>query len=149
DVSNAPQSGYLGTVHFSSTDTAAALPADYTFLAGDAGKHTFSVTLKTGGTQTVTVADTSSPGITGTTGQIQNGQTQPEGGPAFLKISIPSGTETTGAPFAVTVSAADNSGATLTSYTGKVHFTSTDAAAVLPADYTFVAGDNGVHSFNV
>src|SRR5205085_11045691 len=33
--------GYTGTVHFSSTDPQAGLPADYTFTAGDAGTHTF------------------------------------------------------------------------------------------------------------
>ena len=32
-------------------------------------------------------------------------------------------------------------------YTGTVHFTSSDTAAVLPANYTFVAGDNGVRTF--
>ena len=39
--------GYTGTVHFSSTDTQADLPADYTFTAADAGVHTFTVGLKT------------------------------------------------------------------------------------------------------
>ncbi|MGD0863440.1 MAG: S53 family peptidase, partial [Candidatus Limnocylindrales bacterium] len=41
--------GYRGTVHFSSTDPAAVLPADYTFTAADNGVHVFSVTLKTAG----------------------------------------------------------------------------------------------------
>jgi Bacterial Ig-like domain (group 2) len=55
--------GYTGTVHFSSTDTLAALPADYTYTASDAGSHTFSVTLKTvndtSATRDLTVADNS------------------------------------------------------------------------------------------
>ncbi len=54
--------GYRGTVHFTSTDllaqTLGDLPADYTFTNGDAGTHTFSVTLATVGNQTITVADT-------------------------------------------------------------------------------------------
>ena len=50
--------GYRGTVHFTSTDDQAALPANYTFIAGDAGTHSFSVTFKTTGSQSVTVADT-------------------------------------------------------------------------------------------
>ena len=51
--------GYRGTVQFSSTDGAAALPANYTFQAGDGGVHSFSgVTLKTAGSQTVTATDT-------------------------------------------------------------------------------------------
>ena len=39
--------GYKGKVKFSSTDTQASLPADYTFTAADAGVHTFTVALKT------------------------------------------------------------------------------------------------------
>jgi hypothetical protein len=52
--------GYTGTVHFTSSDGQAVLPANYTFTATDAGVHTFSggVTLKTVGSQTVTVTDT-------------------------------------------------------------------------------------------
>ena len=34
-------------------------------------------------------------------------------------------------------------------YRGTVQFTGTDGAAVLPANYTFTAGDNGVHTFAV
>src|SRR5205823_9050607 len=45
--------GYAGTVHFSSSDPQAVLPADYTFTSADAGAHTFSnITLKTTGSQT-------------------------------------------------------------------------------------------------
>src|SRR5262249_45533428 len=33
-------------------------------------------------------------------------------------------------------------------YTGTAHFTSTDPVAILPADYTFTAADNGVHTFS-
>jgi len=36
--------GYLGTVHFTSTDANAVLPANYKFTAANAGTHTFSVT---------------------------------------------------------------------------------------------------------
>jgi len=55
--------GYIGIVHFTSSDTLAQqlgkLPADYQFTSGDAGAHTFSVTLMTAGNQTITVSDTS------------------------------------------------------------------------------------------
>ena len=47
----------------------------------------------------------------------------------------------------VTVSAETSSGAVATGYLGTVHFTSSDGQAVLPANYTFVAGDSGVHTF--
>ena len=54
-----PAAGYRGTIRLTSTDAQAALPADYTFVSGDNGTHTFSagVTLKTAGTQSITVSD--------------------------------------------------------------------------------------------
>jgi hypothetical protein len=57
-------SGYRGTIHFTSTDSAVGvvLPANYTFTSGDAGTHTFisGFTLETAGSQTVTATDLSS-----------------------------------------------------------------------------------------
>ena len=64
-------SGYTGTVQFSSTDGQAMLPGNYTFTTGgttpDNGVHTFDVTLKTAGSQTVTATDTLNASITGST----------------------------------------------------------------------------------
>jgi hypothetical protein len=57
--------GYRGTVHFTSSDGAAVLPADYTFTSADNGKHTFSVTLNTAGSETITVTDTTHTAVTG------------------------------------------------------------------------------------
>ncbi len=48
----------------------------------------------------------------------------------------------------VTVTARDAGGNVATGYVGTVHFTS-DAGAVLPADYTFTGGDAGVRTFPV
>jgi len=66
--------GYAGTVHFTSTDVGGGvvLPANYTFVGGDAGVHVFanSATLKTNGTQTITATDTVTSSITGTSGSI-------------------------------------------------------------------------------
>src|SRR4029077_3418112 len=60
--------GYAATVHFTSRDGQAGLPADYTFTAADAGVHTFTngVILKTAGSKTVTATDTVAAAITGT-----------------------------------------------------------------------------------
>ena len=53
-----------------------------------------------------------------------------------------------GAPLTVTVTAANPDGSTDTAYTGTIHFTSSDPAGpTLPANYTFVDGDNGTHQF--
>jgi alpha-tubulin suppressor-like RCC1 family protein len=59
--------GYRGTIHFTSSDPAAVLPAIYTFTGGDAGVHKFpfALTLKTAGTQWVRATDTFSATITG------------------------------------------------------------------------------------
>jgi uncharacterized repeat protein (TIGR01451 family) len=59
-------SAYRGTVHFTSSDPQAVLPADYTFVQADAGSHQFSFTLTTLGDQTITITDTRSGGFVGT-----------------------------------------------------------------------------------
>ena len=69
DSANATITGYLGTVHFTSSDPSTpVLPADYTFTPADNGTHTFTngVTLKTVPSQTITVNDTTDPTSTGT-----------------------------------------------------------------------------------
>jgi hypothetical protein len=60
--------GYVGTVHFSSSDSTATLPANYTFTAGDGGVHTFSnaFTLRKRGKQTLTATDTQNSALTAT-----------------------------------------------------------------------------------
>lgn len=57
--------GYIGTVHFTSSDGQAALPSNYAFQTGDQGVHGFSATLNTAGTQTITATDTVKSSITG------------------------------------------------------------------------------------
>ena len=66
DANDNVATGYTGTVHFTSSDAQAVLPANYTFTGGDAGTHVFSVTLKTAGTQSITATDTTTGSITGT-----------------------------------------------------------------------------------
>ena len=66
--------GYRGTVYFSSSDLLAMqlgkLPADYAFTAGDGGTHTFSATLMTPPSQTITVADTANGNLSATSPPI-------------------------------------------------------------------------------
>ena len=57
--------GYTGTVHFTSSDRQAVLPGNYTFTAADAGMHTFSATLKTAGTQSLTATDAANAALSG------------------------------------------------------------------------------------
>ena len=56
--------GYTGTVAFTSTDGQAVLPSNYTYVGADNGVHTFSVTLKTAGSKSVTATDTVTSAIT-------------------------------------------------------------------------------------
>jgi hypothetical protein len=52
-----------------------------------------------------------------------------------------------GRPFALTVTAIDEWGNTASTYSGTVHFSSTDQGARLPYDYTFGTADAGAHTF--
>jgi hypothetical protein len=64
-----------------------------------------------------------------------------------LNLAAPA-TAYAGAPFSMTVTAENPNFTTKTSYDGTVHFTSSDAHAVLPPDYTFVPADAGSHIFS-
>jgi hypothetical protein len=65
DANHHVLAGYTGTVAFTSSDTSASLPANYTFTASDDGRHIFAVTFNTAGTQTLTATDTTTASITG------------------------------------------------------------------------------------
>src|SRR5207249_4835782 len=64
-----------------------------------------------------------------------------------LSVAPSPSSPTAGAAFSITVSALTSSNAVDPTYRGAVHFTSSDSRATLPADYAFVAADNGVHTF--
>ncbi len=105
--------GYNGTIHFTSTDAAATLPADYTFIpASDNGSHTFTgaLTLRTSGSQTVTVTDNASLTATGTwsVGAASAARLEVTGSPAM----------TAGAGNELTVTARDTYGNVASSYSG-------------------------------
>ena len=71
--------GYRGTVKFTSSDTKAGLPGNYTFTAANAGTNTFTngVTLNTAGTQSITATDTATGTITGTQSGIAVNKASP------------------------------------------------------------------------
>jgi hypothetical protein len=133
---------YTGKVHFSSSDGQAQLPSDYTFTTGDQGQHTFSVTLKTAGSQTVMVKDTVTSSIAGTATI-----TVTPAAAAKLSVAGFPSPVTAGSVHTFTVTALDPYGNTATGYTGTIHFTSSDKKAVLEDDYTFQTSDNGKHVF--
>jgi probable HAF family extracellular repeat protein len=68
DAANNPATAYSGTIHFTSTDALASLPANSTLTSGTG---TFSATLNTVGTQTITATDTVTASITGVSNSIK------------------------------------------------------------------------------
>jgi hypothetical protein len=141
DAFGSTATGYTGTVHFTSTDGVAVLPANSTLTNG---VGTFAVTLRTAGTQSVTATDSVTPTITGSQAGIVVT-------PAAAKTLLVHGLVSpyvAGAAHSVIVTAKDAYGNIATGYRGIVHFTSSDTHAVLPANYTFTAGDAGTHTFS-
>ena len=124
---------YTGTVHFSSTDPLAGLPANAALFNGTG---VFAAVLNTLGTQTITVNDTSSTGNTGTSAPIT---VVP---PATASFSIAANPRTipAGSAIVLEVAALDAKSNVIPSFSGTVHFSSSDAQAGLPADATFTNG---------
>ena len=137
--------GYRGTVHLTSNDGAAALPANYTFLSGDSGVHVFSVTLKSAGSRTITATDTTNTGISGTQTAIA---ITPAATTTLIAAGFPSA-QIAGVAGSVTVTAKDAFFNTTPAYVGTIRLSSGDVAAALPANYTFAPGDAGTHVFSV
>jgi len=136
DASNNVVASYAGTVQFGSTDIQALLPAN-SLLRNGSGN--FSVTLKTAGSQTITATDIVTA-ITGTSNSINVSS-----GPASHFSVVAPGTAAPGTAFNFTVTALDAFNNVATSYSGTVHFTSTDGQAVLPADSALL---NGMGTFS-
>ena len=134
---------YTGTVRFAATDAQAGLPASYTFTAADAGSHTFAVTLKTAGVQTVSAADAAAPAIAGTSPAIAVAAA------AFQALSVVgSGSTTAGVAYNFTVTARDAYGNVVAGYSDPVSFAGGYWLNKVPAPYTFTAADAGTHTFS-
>jgi ELWxxDGT repeat protein len=135
---------YRGTVQFTSSDGRAALPDDFTFTAGDAGRHTFAgVTLFAAGPQTLTVGDLSADTLTAT------GSILVHPGPVDSFAVVVAGPVIAGQPFDLTVTALDAYGNVVTDYQGQVSFLSLFNTDDLPDSYTFTPADAGSHVFSV
>jgi len=127
---------FTDTIHFTSTDGAASLPADSTLTNGSGS---FSATLNTPGNQTITATDTTDGAIKGTSGRIAVSVTVG----THFNVSVPA-TATAGGAFNIVVTALDQNNNTLTTFGNAIHFSSSDGSAVLPADTTLT---NGVGTF--
>jgi len=123
---------YNGIVHITSSDGTAVLPANAKLTNGIGS---FKITFKKAGSQSITATDTVNASITG----IASGIVVKAAAASKFVISVPASV-TSGAAFAVTVTAQDAYGNTALGYTGTVHYTSSDALAVVPANMTLTNG---------
>ena len=132
---------YTGQVYFTSTDVVAVLPfisgSRYTFTSGsglDNGVHSFDgFTLKTSGSRTITVTD-------GSTSQSSGAITISVVPIDHFAVTAFPDPVVAGVAGSVTVTAKDPYENTVTTYAGIVHITSSDGAALLPADHALVSG---------
>ena len=131
---------YLGIVALPAT--LAVLPSNYTFVAADNGVHTFSATLNTAGTRSLTVTDTHqfSADRDASRNSVGSGGSRGHRGDRFPDAGDRGEQHLHG-------HARDAYGNTTTGYLGTVQFISGDIQATLPANYTFVAADSGTHTF--
>ena len=139
--------GYTGTIHFTSSDPSPVLPPDYTFAAADLGQHTFSVNLRTPGTQSVTAQDTVNAGIHGTDGNIVVTGLL---GDHLLLLAPPASTSAgtaLNAPNGVQVAVVDVNGQVVPLDASNVTVSVTGPGAFTPASTTTVAAKNGIASF--
>jgi hypothetical protein len=138
DALNNTVTAYSGTVHFTSSDAQATLPANSTLTNGTG---TFSVTLKTLGSQTITATDTGTPSINGTSGSITVGTNAA----THFSVTGPPATSP-GSTISFAVKALDAANNVASTYSGTIHFTTSDAQASLPANSTLT---NGTGKFSV
>lgn len=131
DAANNVATGYSGTVHFTTSSGGALLPGD-SKLAGGTG--TFTATLDSSGSQTITATDMANPTVTGVTNAISVSLTA-----AKFTVTAPV-TVTAGTAFNFNVTVLDGAGITFAGYTGTVSFASTDGQAVLPSNSTLTNG---------
>ena len=141
NASGQVDTSFTGTIRFTSSDSKIqGLPSTYQFTTADAGVASFTVTLETAGTQTIT--ETSASGSVTSTIVVS---------PAAASKFVISGltTATVGTPASFTVTAEDAYGNVAAGYTGTVEFTSSDTAATLPGNTPFTAANAGRQTFSV
>ena len=142
NATNAIDTGYSGTVQFTSSDTAVSvgngLPINATLTDG---VGVFTATLKTAGSQSLTAVDTALSGITGTLPIGVNAAAA-----SHFTVAAPS-TTTASNHFLFTVTALDQFDNTAIGYSGTIAFTSSDTGAStrVPANSAL---NNGVGTFN-
>ena len=131
DSDSNPASGFTDTVHFTSSDGSATLPADTTVPT----PTTFNFTLETPGAQTVSASDPDNTLTGGTTGGSVTVQT------LATHFSVTATTPVNAIALCqITVTALDANNAVVTDYAGTVQFSSSDGRAILPGNSRLISG---------
>jgi hypothetical protein len=146
DARGNPDAGYAGTLQFQSSDPRAQLPADYTVRRGSKFDRPFKVTLKTRGTQTITVRDKRGRRLPATV--FVRVLTLAD---LHFELEAPK-TVVAGQPFSLTVNVMEPLQSpelwsqNTYGYAGMIRFSCSDRAAVLPGAYRF-SGRENLHVF--
>lgn len=122
-----------GAARVTSSDARAAFPATLSFANGVS--QPFQVSFAASGTQTLTITDVKTAGITSSVQVAVVTGTVSKYAFSGLPASVKSGQAQS-----LTLSAVDAFGNTVTSYAGSAQVTSSDAKAVLPANPSFTQG---------
>jgi hypothetical protein len=122
---------YSGSVAFSSSDPNAVLPSNLNLKGGTS---IVTVTFKTARVQTLTLTDTVDSTIEGAASVTVN-----PGAAQSFEVAV-SSSIAVGKLLPVSVTAHDNCGNVVTSYTGTVDFSSSDAQASLPVSGAMTSG---------
>jgi hypothetical protein len=138
-----PTPSYRGTVRLTSSDSAAVLPADITFAAGDNGGKQTKLELRTSGLAAVSAIDVASPGLRGAVAVL----VRPAAATSCATSQTPS-MAVAGGSFGFAVSLADRFGNRASDYAGTMRLTTSDARAPASGDVTFSAADAGSRAFS-
>lgn len=131
DLFNNLATSYSGTVHITSSDGQATLPADFAISNGTGSAQ---ATFRTSGNQWLAATDPAAAAMTG------NGVFAVAPGAATrFDLTLPA-TVDPGVVFVFQVMAIDAFDNANASYAGTLHFTSSDTGATLPADATLTNG---------
>lgn len=137
DGSGNTATGYVGKVHFTANYPATTFSADYTFAPADQGAHAFQFTPLEAGTQLLYATDTATSSVQGSAALLCVASSATQYSLSNLTNGSPLGA---GVVSTFDLTAYDAYWNVATTYDGNAIITSSDPAAILPANPTFTAG---------
>lgn len=137
--------GFTGTIGFTSSDPLATLPGSVIFSAADGGQKIVpGLIFRTAGPQSITATATTPVANSGTSFS----QVRPGAGAVYSLSGLP-GTVTAGQTVPVTLTVRDEFGNIATGYAGSVSVTTNDPEAQFTTFFTFQPQNQGVRTLNI